>query len=139
MLRQLGLVAIASVVFAVGCAPSTATPDALRTGRSVYADNCSTCHGKRGQGGVGPNLSKVLEVWPSCTDHQTWIALGSDRWQLEHGSTYGAFDAPITNVMPAHDERLTDDEIAAVAAFERVEYGGGDAAAELRSCGLPDD
>jgi hypothetical protein len=84
-------------------------------------------------------LSEVLEVWPSCADHQTWIALGSERWQLEQGPTYGALDSPITNVMPSHAERLTEEEIASVAAFERVEYGGGDAVAELRACGLPED
>jgi mono/diheme cytochrome c family protein len=102
----------------------------------VYADNCSVCHGSRGQGGVGPALSNVRETWPSCDDHQEWIALGTERWKSERGPVYGADDVPITKVMPAHGERLTPEEIAEVAAFERVEYGDGDQAIELAACGL---
>ena len=127
------------IIVGIGCGPGTATPEALRAGRGVYGDSCSTCHGKRGQGGVGPSLSEVRDTWPSCDDHQDWIALGSEGWKTEHGPTYGADNTPITKVMPGQAETLTPDEIAAVAAFERVEYGGGDPALELAACGLPDE
>lgn len=111
-------------------------PDALREGRDVYGDSCSSCHGRTGQGGVGPALESVMETWPSCQDHQDWVALGSERWKVERGPTYGADDAPITAVMPSHADRLSTREIAAVAAFERVQYGGGDAESVLADCGL---
>ena len=137
VIRQTGATIVAMIVIGVGCGPGSTTAPELRTGRGVYGDNCSTCHGNRGQGGVGPALSDVRETWPSCEDHQEWIALGSGGWKAEHGPTYGASDIPITKVMPPHAERLTPDEIAAVAAFERVEYGGGDPAGELAACGLP--
>lgn len=123
------------IVIGVSCGPGSTIPE-LRTGRGVYADNCSTCHGDRGQGGVGVALSEVRETWPSCDDHQDWIALGTERWKAERGPVYGADDTPVTKVMPAHADRLAPDEIAAVAAFERVEYGGGDPATELAACGL---
>jgi cytochrome c oxidase cbb3-type subunit 3 len=29
----------------------------LQSGQTIYMDNCSACHGKAGQGGVGPNLT----------------------------------------------------------------------------------
>ncbi len=111
----------------------------MRAGRDVYGDRCSACHGNRGQGGVAPSLADVLDTWPDCADHQDWISLGSERWKIERGPTYGADDAPVTQVMPEHATTLTSDEIAAVAAFERVEYGGGDQATELEACGIPDD
>lgn len=139
VIRRLGAVVATMIVLGVSCGPGTATPSALRDGRGVYGDNCSSCHGSRGQGGVGPSLDGVLDTWPSCNDHQEWIALGSEAWTTEHGPVYGANDTPITNVMPGQAGTLTAAEIAAVAAFERVEYGGGDPATELAACGLADE
>ena len=135
VIRQGAATVFAMIVIAVGCGSAPASPE-LRAGRNVYADNCSACHGNRGQGGVGVALSEVRETWPSCDDHQDWIALGTERWKAERGPVYGADDTPITGVMPAHADRLTPEDIAAVAAFERVEYGGGDASTELAACGL---
>jgi mono/diheme cytochrome c family protein len=127
------------IIIGVGCGPATVTSESLRVGRGVYGDRCSACHGKRGQGGVGPSLANVIETWPDCADHQEWIALGSERWKTEHGPTYGANNAPVEKVMPEHAKTLKPDEIAAVAAFERIEYGGGDQAIELAACGVPDE
>jgi len=127
------------IVVSVSCSPGEGTPEALRDGRSVYADRCSSCHGSRGQGGVGPSLSEVRHTWPACEDHQEWIALGSEGWKTRYGPVYGATDTPITKMMPGQAQSLTADEIAAVAAFQRVEYGGGDPASELKACGLGDE
>lgn len=138
VIREGGAIVAIMIIVGFGCGSGSSTPQALRDGRSVYGDRCSTCHGNRGQGGVGPKLSGVRETWPDCDDHQEWIALGSEAWKVEHGPTYGANDAPIDDAMPAHAESLTALEIASVAAFERVEYGGGDAATELAACGIPD-
>jgi mono/diheme cytochrome c family protein len=135
VIRQAGATVVAMIVIGVGCGSGSTTPE-LRTGRGVYADNCSSCHGSRGQGGVAPSLAEVNETWPSCDDHQDWIALGTERWKAERGPVYGARETPVTRVMPAHADRLTAEEIAAVAAFERVEYGGGDPATELAACGV---
>jgi len=81
-------------------------------------------------------LSQVRDTWPSCDDHQEWIALGSEGWKAEHGPAYGADNTLITKVMPGQATSLTPEEIAEVAAFERVEYGGGDPTIELAACGL---
>lgn len=139
VIRQVGAVVVVMVVMAVGCGPASVTSEALRTGRGVYANRCSSCHGSGGQGGVGPSLADVVGTWPDCADQQEWIALGSERWMAERGSTYGANDTPVTKVMPEHATSLSHDEIAAVAAFERVQYGGGVEATELAGCGLPTD
>lgn len=139
VIRQVGAVVALMIGIAVGCGPGAATSESLRTGRGVYGDRCSACHGNRGQGGVAPALTDVLETWPDCLDQQEWIALGSERWKAEHGPTYGANDAPVTKVMPEHAKTLTREEIAFVAAFERIEYGGGDQVTELQACGVPDE
>ena len=139
MIRNIGVVVAVMIVIAIGCGPGSATSESLRTGRGVYGDRCSACHGNRGQGGVGPSLADVLDTWPDCSDQQEWIALGSEGWKAEHGPTYGANSIPVDKVMPEHATTLTPAEIAAVAAFERVEYGGGDVTAELAACGLPDE
>jgi mono/diheme cytochrome c family protein len=139
VIRQVGAVVTVMVVIGVGCGSGSVTSESLRMGRGVYADNCSSCHGSSGQGGVGPSLANVLETWPDCADQQDWITLGSERWKAERGPTYGANDKPVAKVMPEHAKSLTPDEIAAVAAFERVQYGGGDEATESAACGLPDD
>jgi hypothetical protein len=64
------------------------------------------------------------------------VTLGSEGWKTVHGTSYGETDNPISAVMPAHGERLTPREIALVASFERVEYGGLEEAAVLDDCGL---
>ncbi len=111
MFRQVGAIFATMVVLwvGVGCGPGTATPEALRIGRGVYADNCSACHGNRGQGGVGPKLSNVRDTWPSCDSQQEWIGLGSEGWKIEHGPVYGADDTPIENVMPGQADNLTSE------------------------------
>lgn len=136
VLRQFGPFAVFVTLVALSCAPGEAPPEALRNGRGVYGDRCSSCHGNSGQGGVGPSLANVLSTWPSCDDQMEWIALGSEGWKKAHGPTYGANNTEITGPMPAHADTLSEKEIAAVAAYERVEYGGGDVETELAACGL---
>lgn len=139
VIRQVGAVVAVVVVIGVSCGPGSVTSESLRMGRGVYGDRCSSCHGNRGQGGVGPSLADVLETWPDCASQQDWIALGSERWKTERGPTYGANDTPVTRAMPEHATSLTPDEIAAVAAFERIQYGGGDEATESAACGFPSE
>ncbi len=138
MVRPIAAVLVTMLLIAIGCGSGESGPPELRTGRSIYADHCATCHGNRGQGGVGPALDHVLATWPSCDDQQRWISLGSEGWKELVGPTYGATDTEIDAVMPGQADLLTDREIAMVAAFERVEYGGGEPSAVLADCGLAD-
>jgi mono/diheme cytochrome c family protein len=120
----------------LGACGGAATPEALTTGRTVYGDSCATCHGAAGDGGVGPALDAVTETWPTCDEHIEWITLGSKGWSAKYGDAYGAQGKPITGVMPAHDAVLSAEEIAAVAAYERITYGEADQEATLVECGL---
>lgn len=131
------VVAVAALI-GVACGGGAPSSAELRSGRNTYGDVCATCHGNRGQGGIAPALDQVLNTWPSCDDHQRWIALGSEEWKTAVGPTYGAENTEITDVMPGQGGNLTEREIAEVAAFERVEYGGGDPDEVLADCGLVD-
>lgn len=111
-----------------------ADPD-YRAGRDVFS-TCASCHGKQGEGGVGPALTTVLETFPDCSEHQLWIQLGSERWKAEVGSTYGAANTPVEKVMPEFGTSLTPDQLKQTALYERVRFGGADLATEKEACGL---
>jgi hypothetical protein len=64
------------------------------------------------------------------------VALGSDRWKDVHGDTRGATETPVEGGMPSHESILSADEIALVAAFERVTYGGEVEDVALDACGV---
>ena len=135
---RLRTVAVVLVVVAIshGCGGSDASLSPTREGRDVYGSICSTCHGNAGQGGVGPSLSDVVETFPSCEDQIEWITLGSERWKTEIGPTYGVDEKPIESVMPEMGAQLSPQAIAAVAAFERSNYGGADVAESEAACGF---
>ncbi len=110
-----------------------ADPDWI-AGREIFG-TCAPCHGKGGEGGIGPAFSTVRETFPDCATQQKWISLGSEGWKKNVGDSYGATDKPIEKVMPSFD-KLTDTELAQVAVYERVRFGGGDLETERIACGL---
>lgn len=129
---------IAASLFVVACgSDSQQADDGLATGRRIYGDICSTCHLSDGSGGsLAEPLTGVFETFPGCDEHIRWVTMGSARWQEEVGSTYGATAKEIDRVMPGWGEKLSAEEIAQVAAFERVRYGGGNQDAVMADCGV---
>jgi mono/diheme cytochrome c family protein len=117
-------VALAALLAACSGQATAADDDPLAVGREVYGRVCSACHGPTGEGGAGPALVGLLETFPACEQHILWVELGSNRWKEEVGPAYGATDKEVTGVMPSFQESLTADEIAQVAAYERVRFGG---------------
>jgi hypothetical protein len=105
----------------------------LYAGNVTPAANCAGCHGASGQGGVGPPLGGVLTTFGACEDHVQWVTLGSLGFSAE--GTYGDTNKPVNGGMPAH-AALTDEQLAAVAAFERVRFGGANPEETLVDCGL---
>ncbi len=105
-------------------------------GRELYTSTgCAGCHGANGGGGQGPAFANVLITFGSCPDHVEWVRLGSTGFQALGLSTYGDVAKPINGGMPAH-QSLSEEQLAAVVAFERVAFGGGNADEVLVDCGL---
>jgi mono/diheme cytochrome c family protein len=116
--------------------------EAIYQGGEVSGVNCAGCHGAGGGGGAGPALNAVLRVFGSCADHNEWIALGTSGLQAAGRSTYGDTNKPLGGFgapMPGFGSSLSEEQIAAVSAFERVRYGGQDPEAALSDCGLVED
>lgn len=121
------------IVTVSACQSAPSDPD-MAGGREVFA-TCAACHGKSGEGGVGPALAGVLVTFPDCETHMQWIRLGSERWKAEIGETYGTANEPIDKVMPSF-ESLDPLALRQIAMYERVRFGGGEIEAERAACGL---
>lgn len=93
-------------------------------GRQIYtAQGCAGCHGGSGEGGVGPALADVETTFPEITDHMAWIKGGSQSVGV--GNPYGdpAAGRVAKGGMPPFP-KLTDEELEAVATYEREAFGG---------------
>lgn len=120
--------------------------DFIAMGESIYAGgtvagvNCASCHGANGQGaGAFPALTGALNTFGACSDHIEWVTLGSQGFRAQGLSTYGDTNKEIAGGMPGHSGSLSAEQIAAVSAFERVRFGGGDAETALVDCGLVEE
>ena len=83
---------------------TSATPSdpVLARGQEVYKKNCATCHGSKGGGGSGVKLAGVVaSSYPNIEDHENVIRNG-----IQPG-------------MPAWGSKLSDEDIQAVARWER--------------------
>ncbi len=116
--------------------------DFIGLGGDLYAGNvtpaasCAGCHGANGEGsGNFPALGGVITTFGACEDHVEWVRLGSSGWSSQVGDTYGDTNKPVGGGMPAHDA-LTEEQLRAVTAFERVRFGGADPDETLVDCGL---
>ncbi|MGB7859855.1 MAG: c-type cytochrome [Acidimicrobiia bacterium] len=111
--------------------------DAIYNGNAVAGVNCSGCHGPNGQGsGPFPALTGVLTTFGACADHIEWVTLGSGGFSAE--GVYGDTNKTVNGNMPSFVGSLSPEQIAAVASFERVRFGGGDPETVLVDCGLVD-
>lgn len=111
--------------------------DFVALGEGLYQEmGCAGCHGPQGGGGVGPALTGVLNTFSACTDQIEWVTLGSSGFQAEGRSTYGDTDKAVNGGMPAFGGSLSEEQLAAVVAFERVRHGGGSSEEVLADCAL---
>jgi mono/diheme cytochrome c family protein len=79
--------------------------DGETSGQSIYESNCARCHGPNGEGGVGMPLGDGA-VEDSLTLEGQIEVITNGR-----------------NSMPAWGDQLSDDQIQAVATYEREELG----------------
>jgi mono/diheme cytochrome c family protein len=113
-------------------------PGPLGDGAVVFT-GCSSCHGSKGEGGVGYQFSQqeVLKTFPHIEDQLRWVYAGTDAYVAAGIQDYGDPNRPggahITKakgVMPQQGEKfggaLTDAQILAVVCHERFTLGGAD-------------
>lgn len=106
---------------------------------AVLFNGCSTCHGSKGEGGVGYQFSQgeVLKTFPHIEDQLRWVYAGSDAYATAGVQIYGdpkrAGGAHVTKAkgaMPQQGEKfggpLTEAQILAVVCHERFTLGGAD-------------
>jgi mono/diheme cytochrome c family protein len=122
MLRRIsyvveGIVAVAAAItvvllFANSPAQAPAAPAAVVEaggvdGATVFGDNCATCHGGDGSGGIGPRLAggRVVTVYPDPADQIAVVTNGRAG-------------------MPAFGRKLTEEEIRAVVEYTRTVLAG---------------
>lgn len=83
------------------------TPDdpVLAQGQQLYRQYCASCHGPKGGGGSGPRLAGLVEErYPDIEDQIALIANGRAG-------------------MPGFGQRLSAEELRAVARYEREALG----------------
>jgi mono/diheme cytochrome c family protein len=107
----------------------------IYNGTGVGGVNCASCHGANGEGGAGPALGGVLTTFGACPSHIEWVSLGSGGYPDGYGDT----NKPTGGGMPPFGGSLSEEQIAAVAAFERVRFGGQAPEEALADCGLAEE
>lgn len=99
------------------------TPE--QVGARVYAGSCASCHGGSGEGGAGPALAggEAAITFPNEADHVAWVREGSQT--KPRGTPYGdparagGQRTVESGGMPSFAGTLSEEEIAAVVAYER--------------------
>jgi len=107
--------------------PPKAASGPLAEGATIY-QNCASCHGATGGGGVGPAFAggDLAQNWPDFKDQIRWVSHGSANFP---GDTYGALNKPKKGGMPAWSTdypggTLTPLQIALVVRYEREVLAG---------------
>jgi mono/diheme cytochrome c family protein len=112
--------------------------DYFGQGGAIFTQ-CAACHGAAGEGGAGPAMANgaVLTTFPAgqCTTQMEWVTLGSAGWP---DPTYGATNKPVGGVglMPSFGATLSEQQIASVVVYERVQFGGEPLDEALKDCQL---
>jgi len=124
-----------------GRGPAGGATDFLAMGAGLFTGGpaCAGCHGAAGEGLSGPPLAGVVATFSSCLDHIEWVTKGTTGFQGEGRTTYGDLGTPVGATsarMPSFGSQLSPEQIAAVAAYERVRFGGAPVDETLVACGL---
>jgi mono/diheme cytochrome c family protein len=104
--RILGLVASAALLVVACGGGSDEAYAPPKTGAGIYEASCATCHGKSGQGFVGPSLVDTAVEYPDVADEIAVVTNGIGE-------------------MPAWGGRFTTKQIATVVDYTRTRFATG--------------
>jgi hypothetical protein len=97
--------------------PFAITPEVVREGRRLYADNCMVCHGPLGMG--DGDMALAVNPSPALLAFLVQTPLGVDEflmWSISEGGAL--FDSD----MPAFKDRLSIAEIWKIIAYMRAGF-----------------
>lgn len=99
-------------------APLTAVDARMNAGAQIYADRCSACHFRRGEGyeGLFPRLAGAGSVNAPDPTSILHVVPGGSR-------AVATADAPTGPAMPAFGWSLNDEDVAQVATYVRNAFG----------------
>ena len=89
-------------------------------GGQIYADSCSSCHGRRLQGQALWQLRDQYEgrrAPPHDSTGHTWQHSDEDLFYMTKYGHFAAAPPGLKSYMPAFEQTLRDTEIVAVIAF----------------------
>ena len=105
------------------------TPAAPPSGRAIFADNCSACHGEAGQGQPEWHVRKedgTLPAPPLNGDGHTWHHADGLLYRIvsQGGAIFEDPSYPMfQSAMPAFGEHLSHGEIVAVLTYIKGLWG----------------
>lgn len=105
LLLVLVLTLLSAPLAACGGDDGTSGAGGETSGQAIYEANCARCHGPNGEGGVGMPLGDGAVVDSLSLDGQVEVITDG------------------RNGMPAFGDQLSDEQIRAVAVYEREELG----------------
>lgn len=90
-------------------------------GENIYKQQCATCHGANGEGGVGPMMTTVKTVFPNEADHIEWVKEQGASQSGPYGANNSgnAGKGAVPGSMPKFGDTLSEDDIKSVVAYER--------------------
>jgi mono/diheme cytochrome c family protein len=137
LLKSLAIVAVLSLLtFTSAHATADTTDhfadadnDALTAkGADVYAQNCSSCHGRRLQGQALWQLRDQYEgrrAPPHDSTGHTWQHSDEDLFYMTKNGHFPAAPPGLKSYMPAFAQSLSDGDIVAVLAFIKSRWPTG--------------
>lgn len=98
--------------------PVAASDPGMKAGAAVYADNCSACHGRKGEGQpqLFPQLAGSALIQQADATSLIRVVLAGSQGVVTHA-------APTTPAMPSLAWRLNDAQVADVLTYVRNMWG----------------
>ena len=101
----------------------TGLPDGrgdVKTGQQVYADNCASCHGEGGTGGIKPVPDHA--AYPALVSASPTPLASTDKWPTKNVGTYWPYATTVFDyvrrAMPfTNSQSLSNDEVYSVVAY----------------------
>lgn len=100
--------------------PNSPVAKTIGEGRTLYQENCASCHGASGMG--DGEAANTLNPSPALLAYMIQMPMSVDEYMLWSISDGGA---SFGSAMPAFKDVLTQDEIWNIVTFMRAGFPGG--------------